>query len=78
MTDTKIVEANVESRTQLIDLINSARTDALRETTVPDAVNIALTGAAIAVETAVLTGGVGSVVDLHKELTQSWAETVNS
>lgn len=78
MTDTKIVEANVESRTLLITGLNAIRVEAKREETVDAAVDHALTATALAVETAVLTGGVGSVVDLNQELTKSWAETVNS
>jgi len=78
MTDTKIVEANVEARSTLIIGLNAIRTEAKLEGTISEAVDHALTGAALAVETAVLTGGMGSVVELNQELGKSWAETVNS
>uniref|UniRef100_A0AB39CCL4 Uncharacterized protein n=1 Tax=Pseudomonas phage RVTF4 TaxID=3236931 RepID=A0AB39CCL4_9VIRU len=75
---TKIVEANVESRAELIAAVNAVRTDAKAEATVSAAVDVAITGTVLAVEAAVLTGGMGSVVELNQELGKSWAETVNS
>jgi hypothetical protein len=77
MTD-KIVEANVESRDVLIVAINDVRSQANGEVTISAAVDLAITGTVIAVEQAVLTGGVGSVVDLNEELNKNWAEAVNS
>lgn len=77
MTD-KIVEANVESRDVLIVAINDARSQANGEVTISAAVDVAITGTVIAVEQAVLTGGVGSVVDLNEALGKNWAEAVNS
>lgn len=77
MTD-KIVEANVESRDVLIVAINDVRSQANGEVTISAAVDSAITGTVIAVEQAVLTGGVGSVVDLNEALGKNWAEAVNS
>lgn len=77
-TNTVAVEANVETRERLIALINEARHDAKQEGSIDHAVDVAITGTVIAVETAVLTGGVGSIVDLNQELGKSWAEKVNS
>ena len=78
MTDKQIVEANVESRDQLIVGLNAIRVEAKKEATVDEAVDHALSAAAIAVETAVLTGGMGTVVDLQTNMIAGWAEAVNS
>lgn len=77
MTD-KIVEANVESRDVLIVAINEVRESANKEENRATAVDLAITGTVIAVEQAVLSGGVGSVVDLNEALGKNWAEAVNS
>jgi hypothetical protein len=77
MTD-KIVEANVESRDALISIINEVRSTANGEVTIAAAVDVAITGTVIAVEQAVLSGGMGSVVDLNEALGKNWAEAVNS
>lgn len=77
MTD-KIVEANVESRDLLIVAINDGRSKANGEVTISAAVDVAITETVIAVEQAVLTGGMGSVVDLNEALGKNWAEAVNS
>ncbi|MNC41915.1 hypothetical protein D3C87_1070700 [compost metagenome] len=77
MTD-KIVEANVESRDVLIVAINEVRESANKEESRAAAVDLAITGTVIAVEQAVLSGGVGSVVDLNEALGKNWAEAVNS
>lgn len=77
MTD-KIVEANVESRDALIAVINGVRETANQEESRATAVDLAITGTVIAVEQAVLSGGVGSVVDLNEALGKNWAEAVNS
>ncbi|MCY1433642.1 hypothetical protein D9M71_496780 [compost metagenome] len=78
MTDKQIVEANIESRDLLIVAINEARSQANGEVTIASAVDVAITGTVIAVEQAVLTGGVGSVGDLNEALGKNWAEAVNS
>lgn len=72
------VEANVEARALLLSGLNAIRVEAKREETVDAAVDHALSATALAVETAVLTGGVGTVVELNQELTKSWADVVNS
>lgn len=78
MTDKQIVEANVESRDLLIVGLNAIRVEAKAEPTVDEAVDHALSAAVLAVETAVLTGGVGTVVDLQTNLIAGWADAVNS
>lgn len=86
MTDTTTAVATLEgavadlneSRAGLISAINEVRAGAKQEGTVSDAVDIAITGTVIAVEQAVLTGGVATIAGLNEELGKSWAEKVNS